>query len=282
MFQMREYTDVNNLGTAVLLEALAERRVKKLVVASSMSVYGEGRYRGRDGSWYDDAERNAEALARASWEPTRGGEPLEAVATPEHKRPAVSSVYALSKHDQERLCLLAGRAYGFPSVALRFFNTYGPRQALSNPYTGVLALFAARLLNDRPPQIFEDGNQKRDFVSVHDVARACRLALECDGADGEVVNVGSGRASTINDVARRFAGLLGKPDIYPEITRKHRTGDIRHCFADITRARQLLGYSPSVSLDAGLKELAAWLRGQRPVDRSEQAWGELECRGLVS
>jgi dTDP-L-rhamnose 4-epimerase len=282
MYRIREYTDVNNLGTAVLLEALAARRVKKLVVASSMSVYGEGRYRARDGSWYDYAQRSAEALGSGSWEPTRGGEPLEAVATPEHKQPAVSSFYALSKHDQERLCLLAGKAYGFPSVALRFFNTYGPRQALSNPYTGVLALFAARLLNDRPPTVFEDGNQMRDFVSVHDVARACRLALECDDADGEIVNVGSGQASTVHDVAKRLARLLGKPEISPEVTGKHRTGDIRHCFADITRARQLLGYSPSVNLDAGLRELAAWLRGQRPVDLSEQAREELDSRGLMS
>ncbi len=281
MYQIREYTDINNLGTAVLLEALAEQRVKKLVVASSMSIYGEGRYRSEDGSWYDHAERTVEALRAGRWEPCHDGKPLLPVATPENKQPSLSSIYALSKYDQERMCLLAGKAYGIPSVALRFFNTYGPRQALSNPYTGVLAIFAARLLNDSPPAIFEDGNQKRDFVSVHDVARACRLALESERADGEVVNVGSGDAITVNEVAQRLSRLLGKPEIVPEVTGKYRMGDIRHCFADISRAEQVLGYSPRVTLDVGLRELAAWLRDQKPIDRSEQARRELDSRGLT-
>lgn len=281
MYQIREYTEINNLGTAVLLEALADRRVTKLVVASSMSIYGEGRYQAADGSWFDQAERGVEALRSGRWEPVRDGQALLPVPTPENKQPALSSIYALSKYDQERLCLLAGKAYGVPSVALRFFNTYGPRQALSNPYTGVLAIFAARLLNDKPPTVFEDGEQQRDFVSVHDVARACRLALESEAADGEVVNVGSGQAITVNEVARRLSRVLGKAEILPEIAGKYRMGDIRHCFADITRARQLLGYAPTVGLDAGLRELAVWLRDQKPVDRSEQARRELDSRGLT-
>src|SRR6185312_6264372 len=161
------------------------------------------------------------------------------------------SVYALSKYHQEMLCLVAGRAYGIPTLALRFFNVYGPRQALSNPYTGVLAIFAARLLNDQPATIFEDGLQRRDFVSVHDVARACRLALSSDAHD-RALNVGSGRAATVLEIEGHLRRALGRPHLLPEITRKARVGDVRHCFADIQAAREVLGYVPAVSIDAGI------------------------------
>jgi dTDP-L-rhamnose 4-epimerase len=203
------------------------------------------------------------------------------VATPETKPPALASVYALSKFDQERMCLMIGRAYKLPVVALRFFNAYGPRQALSNPYTGVLAIFAARLLNDRPPKVFEDGLQQRDFVSVYDVAQACRLALETQAAAGEVFNVGSGQPQTVRDVALRLARVLGKEQLAPEIVGKYRVGDIRHCFADIGKAQQVLGYQPRVTLDAGMAELAAWLESQAAVDRVAQASAELSERGLT-
>src|SRR5690606_39069000 len=146
----------------------------------------------------------------------------------------LSSVYALSKYDQERLCLITGRAYGIPTVALRFFNVYGTRQALSNPYTGVLAIFASRLLNGKPPLVFEDGRQRRDFVSVHDVARACILALEHEDAPGWAFNVGSGHAATVEEVGRQMAEVLGKPRLRPELTGKYRVGDVRHCFADVS------------------------------------------------
>ncbi len=179
MYELVRYTDVNNVGTAVLLEALIERPVERLVVASSMSIYGEGLYESADGTIHSDVERTLDQLKSNHWEMrSRTGEPLKPVPTPEWKTPSLASVYALSKYDQERMCMMVGRAYGIPSVALRFFNAYGPNQALSNPYTGVLAIFASRLLNGKPPILFEDGNQLRDFVSVYDVARACRLALE--------------------------------------------------------------------------------------------------------
>ncbi|MFO7177352.1 MAG: NAD-dependent epimerase/dehydratase family protein [Pseudomonadota bacterium] len=282
MYQIREYVETNDVGTAVLLEELARRKVTRLVVASSMSVYGEGRYRDADGVVYDDVERSLDDLRGGRWEPrTRSGGDLIPVPTPEEKAPCLSSVYALSKYDQERLCLMVGRAYGIPTVALRFFNTYGPRQALSNPYTGVLAIFASRLLNDKPPLIFEDGAQRRDFVSVHDVARACRLALVSPAAPGTAINVGSGRAVRIVDVARRLADMLGKSSLAPEVSGKYRVGDIRHCFADIGRARQLLGYEPLVDFDAGLTRLTAWLRSQKAVDGWETACRELEARGLT-
>jgi dTDP-L-rhamnose 4-epimerase len=282
MYEIAGYTSVNNLGTAVLLEALATRPVGRLVVASSMSVYGEGLYQAADGRRVEDAERPLERLAAARWEPCdEHGAALVPVATPETKRPSLSSVYALSKFDQERLALVIGRAYGMPVVALRFFNVYGPRQALSNPYTGVLAIFAARLLNGRPPSIYEDGLQQRDFVSVHDVAAACVQALEAPAAGGGVFNIGSGSASTIREIAVRVAAAVGREGIEPEITGRYRMGDIRHCFADIALARAALGYAPRVGLDAGLRELASWLEGQHAEDRVAQASAELAARGLT-
>src|SRR4051794_27373275 len=188
---------------------------------------------------------------------TPDGEILSPVPTPETKQPSLASIYALSKYDQEQMCLIMGRAYGIPTVALRFFNAYGPYQALSNPYTGVLAIFASRLLNGRPPLVFEDGEQKRDFVSVHDVARACALALDSDAA-GSVLNVGSGQSITVNEIAGRLARILDK-DIAPEVTGKFRVGDIRHCFADVSLAKEVIGYEPQVSLEQGMTELAEWL-----------------------
>jgi len=201
------------------------------------------------------------------------------VPTPESKRLGLSSIYALTKFDQERACLVCGDAYGIPTVALRLFNTYGPRQALSNPYTGALAIFASRLLNDRPPRIFEDGLQRRDFVSVRDVSRAFAFALERDGADGLAVNVGSGQSATVLELAERLAATIGK-QIEPEITGEGRIGDIRHCFADVSLAREALGYEPQVELADGIAEVAAWLEGQAAEDRVEAAAAELARRGL--
>ena len=276
MYELAEYTAVNSLGTAVLLQALVDRPVGRLLLASSMSVYGEGLYRAADGSLVDGVERAREQLERGEWE-LRG---LEPVPTPETKQPTLASVYALTKHGQERLCLMFGSAYGVPATALRLFNTYGPRQALSNPYTGVLAIFASRLMNGRPPLVFEDGRQRRDFVSVFDVARAFRLALESDRAAGEVLNVGSGESTTVLEVAAKLAEILDV-DLEPEALGRWRAGDIRHCFADITRARELLGYQPQVGLDAGMRDLAAWLSGQVAIDRVDAATEELSSRGLL-
>jgi dTDP-L-rhamnose 4-epimerase len=268
MYEAAEYVAVNTLGTAVLLEALAKRPVDRLVVASSMSIYGEGLYRAPDGRLVNDAERPL-------------GEQLEPLPTPETKSPALTSVYALSKYDQERMCLLMGRAYKIPTVALRFFNVYGPRQALSNPYTGVLAIFASRYLNNKPPLVFEDGLQRRDFVSVHDVVKACRRALEVPEARDHVFNIGSGQSYTILEIAGRMAKVLGKERLPPEITRTYRVGDIRHCFASIATARQVLGFTPQIRLEDGLAEMADWLGGQVAQDRVDQASAELAQRGLT-
>jgi dTDP-L-rhamnose 4-epimerase len=281
MYEVARYTEVNNVGTAVLLEALAERPVERLVVASSMSLYGEGLFTAA-GAVTAGVERTLDQLRRADWEVCDAdGRELTPVPTPEDKAPSLNSVYALSKYDQERLCLMLGRAYGIPTVALRFFNAYGPRQALSNPYTGVLAIFASRLLNDNPPLIFEDGLQRRDFVSVYDVARACRLALDAEDAAGCVFNVGSGVDYTVREIAERVAAVLGREHVQPEITGKYRVGDIRHCFADIALARRVLGYAPQVTLESGLAELAEWLEGQSADDRVDEASRELAARGLT-
>ncbi len=282
MYEISRYTEVNGAGTATLLEALVERPVERLVVASSMSLYGEGLYRRTDGTLVPGWERSMAQLRQGQWElMDEHGCPLTPVPTPESKQPTLASVYALSKYDQERLCLMIGKVYGIPTVALRFFNVYGPRQALSNPYTGVLAIFASRLLNGNPPAIFEDGLQRRDFVSVRDVAQACLLVLRDPGAVGEVFNVASGHSYTVREVAARIARTLGKEGLDPEITGNSRAGDIRHCFADIGHIRSRLGYQPQVTLDAGLNELAAWLEGQVAEDRVAVMRAELAARGLT-
>jgi dTDP-L-rhamnose 4-epimerase len=246
-----------------------------------MSIYGEGMYRSPEGGLIHNAERKPRQLKRAAWDPVdEAGRKLDAVPTPESKAPSICSVYALSKYDQERLCLMVGGAYDIPTVALRFFNVYGPHQALSNPYSGVLAIFASRLLNDRPPLIFEDGKQRRDFVYVDDVADACRLALISDAAIGRALNIGSGAPVTVKDAARLLADTLGVP-IEPEITGECRVGDVRHCFPDITEARAALGYRPRTTLAAGLQKLVRWLDGRVAVDRVGEARAALASRGLT-
>jgi dTDP-L-rhamnose 4-epimerase len=282
MYQIAHYTAVNNLGTAVLLEAVAAQPVERLIVASSMSLYGEGLYRSPDGSLCAGEDRDLAQLRSGDWEVRNAqGEVLTPVPTPESKLPSLASVYALSKFDQERMSLLIGRAYGIPTTALRFFNVFGTRQALSNPYTGVLAIFASRLLNDKRPTVFEDGLQRRDFVSVYDVAQACCLVLEQPSSAGGVFNIGSGQSYAIAEVAERIARVLGKEYLEPEITGKYRVGDIRHCFADISLARSILGYEPQVQFEDGLEELAAWLQGQAATDRVDEARAELAARGLT-
>jgi dTDP-L-rhamnose 4-epimerase len=282
MYAIEDYTSHNDLATAVLLEALLKRPVQRLVVASSMSIYGEGLYRCGTEWVSSGVERSLAQLRAGLWEPRdQYGNLLEPVPTPESKPPALSSVYALSKYVQERMCLMIGRAYHIPTVALRFFNVYGPRQSLSNPYTGVLAIFASRYLNGKPPVIFEDGWQQRDFVSVHDVVEACRLCLESPAAVDQVFNIGSGQACTIRALAQLMGQALGCEEITPQISGKYRMGDVRHCFADITRARACIGFEPRVGLEQGIVELADWLEGQQAEDHFDRAAEELNTRGLT-
>lgn len=283
MYEVAKYTDINNLGTAVLLEALIEKPVQKLVVASSMSLYGEGLYKNSKGEAVTTGDRKLEDLKRGEWEPLEedGKTRLNPVPTPESKPAALTSVYALSKFDQERLCMMIGKAYNIPAVALRFFNVFGTRQSLSNPYTGVLAIFSSRLLNDNPPLVYEDGNQKRDFVSALDIAQGCQLALETPEANDMAINLGSGNSYSVLDVARIAGKALGKSHIEPQVAGKYRIGDIRHCFADISLAQRVLGYKPTVRLDEGIVEIAEWMNQQKPTDMVEKASAELAARGLT-
>jgi len=285
MYEIVRYVKANDLGTAVLLEEMIKRpgQFKKLVVASSMSIYGEGAYRCPScNKVVYPFLRPSEQLAAHDWEfkcESCGGE-LTAIGTSEDKPLFPTSVYAVTKQDQEQYCLAVGRAYGIPAVAFRYFNVYGTRQALSNPYTGVCAIFSSRLLNDQAPTIFEDGEQSRDFVHVSDIVRANLLALETDKADYQSMNIGTGRATSVKQIARLLAQGLGK-DIEPVIVDKYREGDIRHCVADISKAEKLLGYKPKVSLEEGLAELLAWLGEQEAEDRVESATAELAQRSLV-
>jgi dTDP-L-rhamnose 4-epimerase len=281
MYEPAEYASVNTYGTGVLLQALMDRSIRKLVVASSMSIYGEGMYRYPDGAVAPGRARSRSQLQAGRWELEHDGTALAPLPTPEHKQPELASQYALGKYDQERMCLMFGAAYEVPTVALRLFNVYGRDQALSNPYTGVLAIFANRLLHDRPPLIFEDGRQRRDFVSVDDVARAFALAIDRSGADGCALNIASGESVTVAEIAGRLAQILERPECEAELTGRYRVGDIRHCFADIALARRLLGYEPTVALNDGISTLAEWLEGQVCDDHVESATAELATRGLT-
>jgi dTDP-L-rhamnose 4-epimerase len=283
MYAIERYVSVNDTGTAVLFQALIERPVSRVVVASSMSIYGEGLYRKASGDVTETARRTTDRRPGDSWDPVdETGRALIPVATPEWKRPDIASVYALTKYVQERLTLTVAPAYGMEAVALRLFNVYGPGQALSNPYTGVLAIFASRLLNGQPPLVFEDGAQRRDFVHVEDVARAFLLALEQPRAAGCVFNIGSGQDRTVVEVANDLARAMGRSSIAPELIGKGRLGDIRHCFGDISLAREILGYSPQRDFARSLGELAEWVEHQTALDRVAEARRELETRGLVA
>jgi dTDP-L-rhamnose 4-epimerase len=283
MYEIERYVGGNDLATAVLLELMIDRPVRRIVVASSMSVYGEGFYADRQGNVLGQVRRKPDRVKLGLWEPVDAEEgPLNPVPTTEDKPVDLASIYALTKYMQERAVLIFGAAYGIEAVALRLFNVFGPGQALSNPYTGVLANFSSRLTNGQRPMIFEDGAQKRDFVHVRDVARAFRLALEEPQAAGEVINIGSGRAYSVSEVAARLAEVMGRPDLPPEIMGKARAGDIRNCFADIGKARRLLGFEPQHELVASLPELVAWVRTAVADDRAAEMRRQLEARGLVT
>lgn len=287
MYEMSRYVGDNTLGTVALLEEMARRRdqIRSLVVASSMSIYGEGQYR-CDTCGTDDAVvvRTLEALRSREWEPVceSCGGPVIAVPTRESKRIRCESVYAITKRDQEELSLVFGRAYGVRTVALRFFNVYGPRQSLSNPYTGVAAIFSSRLLGGRAPEVFEDGLQTRDFIHVSDIAEAIHLALTRQAVGDVALNVGTGVATSVLDVAHILGEELGV-DVAPQIVGRFRHGDIRHCYADPSRASDGLGFQARVPFRDGMRELAAWIKESSPpaVDLTERAAEELAERGLV-
>ena len=284
MVNVRSAVNVNSGGTATLLESILERRdrVRRVVVASSMVVYGEGAYSCAEHGLVAPPLREPEQLRTRAWEPAcpSCGRELEPVATREDTPLRPSSVYGITKRDQEELALVLGRAYGLETVALRYLNTYGPRQALGNPYTGVAAIFAARLLAGRRPRVFEDGEQIRDLVHVSDVVRATRAAMDAPAAPGHAINVATGRQVRVAELARRLAGAL-KSDLEPDVTGEFRAGDIRHCFASVQAARKLLGFEAQRSLEEGLPELAEWVARQAVDERGDDAVAQLRARGLV-
>jgi len=285
MYEIERYVRGNTMATATFLEMLVgmDKRPERLVVASSMSIYGEGQYRnpqtGQSG--LAPGIRPETQLAARDWEVRADdGTALEREPTAETKPLRPTSIYAVNKRDHEEMFLSIGAAYGIPAVALRFFNVYGERQALSNPYTGVAAIFASRLLNDRPPIVFEDGNQSRDFIDVRDIARCCALALTNDGADGRTLNVGTGRPTTVRGVAEAIARGLGK-DLQPEIVNQYRAGDIRHCYADTRLAEELLDFRAEIPFQRGMDDLLAWLETQEASDTVDSARDALVARGLA-
>ena len=285
MYDIARYVAGNTMAAATFLEAVLRHRdrIRKMVVASSMSCYGEGQYVDADGRSVAARPRPRAQLERRVWDLIGAdGAPLTAKPTPETKPLEPTSVYAVTKRDHEELFLSVGTAYQIPTVALRYFNVYGPRQALSNPYTGVAAIFSSRLLNGSAPVVFEDGRQSRDFVHATDVARANLLAATSSGADYQVVNVASGSPVTIAEVGETlWQRISGREETRPVYLGQFREGDIRHCFADISRARAMLGYAPRVVFADGVEELIDWVSGQVAPDRFDEAHDELVARGLV-
>jgi len=284
MYEINKYTEVNILGTANLLDILANEnhRVEKLIIASSMSVYGEGKYRCVECGAVSPKLRSLSQLKRGEWEmrcPLCNQE-VESLPTDEDKPLYPTSVYAISKRDQEEMCLTIGRAYNIPTVALRYFNVYGPRQALSNPYTGIAAIFSSRILNDNPPCIFEDGLQSRDFIHISDIVQANLLAMQNKKADYEVFNVGTGRPLSVLDIAQGLIGEL-KSSVDIDIVRKYRVGDIRHCYANVSKIQKKLGFKPRLKFEEGISDLVEWVKRQKAVDQFWKSQRELKKKGLT-
>jgi len=288
MYQIERYVDVNTRGTANLLDVLvnSENNVRKLVVASSMSIYGEGKYHcEKCASTVYPGLRNEAQLEKKQWDHfcSTCGYPLTSLPTDEEKPLLSTSIYAMTKRHQEEMCLLIGKTYGIPTVALRYFNIYGSRQALSNPYTGCAAIFTSRILNNKPPYIFEDGNQTRDFIHVKDIAKANLNALEHNNANYKAINIGTGNPIRIKELAETLTKLYNNPNLKPHISNEYRKGDIRHCYADTTKAQHLLNFQPTISLEDGLAELAEWAKTHRwgAIELFEKALKELKEKHLA-
>lgn len=283
-YRIKHYVDVNTGGTANLLDLLANTKhtIRKLIVASSQTSYGEGYCECPQHGRIKPEYRLEEQLKEGRWEHEcpQCGSAMKPVPTPENTPLACKSIYALTKRDQEDMALSIGGVYGIPVTAFRYFNVYGPRQSLSNPYTGVIAIFMSRLANGNPPVIYEDGNQSRDFISVHDIVEANLLAMENGASNGQIFNVGSEKSTTIREIALMLADIYGV-DIQPEITGQYRKNDTRHCTADTAKIRSVLGFQPRVSLRQGMEEVVAWSRGVKAEDHFEKAARELAEKGLV-
>ncbi len=284
-YQIQRYTQVNTFGTAILLDILVNEKtsVERLLMASSMSIYGEGLYRRpSDGALLTPALRPDSQLEKHDFEmrDPATGEVLEAVPTPETKPLHCTSVYALNKKDQEEYSLVAGRSHGIPVTACRFFNVYGTRQSLSNPYTGVAAIFSSRIKNGNAPLIYEDGKQARDFINVRDLVEAKLFLLEEPRSNLEVYNICTGTPTSVRQIADLLLKLNGREDLVPEVVHRFRSGDIRHCYGDPAKLAEL-GWEARISLEDGMRELVEWSAEQDAKDEVERAHRELVERGLI-
>ena len=285
LYEITRYVGGNTYGTAVLLQEMLpfRDRIERMLVASSMAVYGEGEYHCPACDCVVAPPLRSEAqLRERRWEvfcPMCGSE-LTPIPTRETKQTYPGSIYGITKHDQEELCMLYGQAYNVPTTGLRFFNTYGPRQALSNPYTGVAAIFSGRLLNGKPPLIFEDGKQSRDLTHVSDLVRGILGAMRSERAVGGVFNLAGGRPLSIKEIAIALVKALDV-DIEPQLTGQYRAQDIRHCFADLSAAHKAFDYQPQVAFEDGISELISWVRDQQVVERVEEANSEIDRMGLL-
>lgn len=284
MYEIEEYVHGNDCVTAALLQAIVDQgpKIKKLVVASSMSIYGEGRYRCPVHGLAAPGVRSDAQLQSREWDlRCHCGEIFEPVPTDEGKPRICESIYAIGKKTTEDLALVTGKAYGIPTLALRYFNVYGPRQALSNPYTGLLAIVASRVINKKPPLIFEDGKQMRDFTYVRDIAEANLAALQWQGQGTQALNIGTGRPSSVMEVAEAVRkGLGGEEE--PEIKGQFRSGDIRHCYADTNKAQQLLGFKAGTTLDQGMPRFLDWaVEEENVADLVDRGVSELADKGLI-
>ncbi|OEZ47555.1 dTDP-L-rhamnose 4-epimerase [Janthinobacterium sp. MP5059B] len=286
MYQIAHYNEVNTQATAQLLDILANKpnTVKKIVLASSRSIYGEGAYAcPTHGTVYPGA-RSAAQLKNHQWDPLcpACNGPLRAIPTPETARPSPASIYAATKYAQEDLIRIAGDSLGISTAILRFQNVYGAGQSLNNPYTGILSIFSTRIRRGMSLPIFEDGLESRDFVHVNDIVQAIQLAMESDAASGATLNVGAGEPTSVLDIANLLVDALGG-SVRPEVTGQYRLGDIRHCYADLSQIKATLNFTPQVSLARGIEEFAAWVSSQPlPEDGLDKANEELKKRKMMS
>lgn len=283
-YEFKKFSDVNVGGMANLLDILTKKEhpVKKVITNSSMTGLGEGNYKCGAHGTVRPTIREESQLTKKNWELKcpECGKDVKPIPTEEDAAEYPNSIYAITKKAQQDMLMLYGKTYNIPTIALRGFNVYGPRQSLSNPYTGVTAIFISRIKNNQPAVVYEDGLQSRDFVSVHDFARALVLSLENDKIKNEIINIGSGTPTPIKEIAQTLATHLGDKDLV-EVGENFRKGDIRHCFADISKAKRLLGWEPKITLAEGFKELIEWSEGEKAEDHFAKATEELKKKGIL-
>ena len=285
MYEISRYNEVNILGTTHLLDILANENhsIKKMIIASSRSIYGEGKYLCKnDGVVYPNQRQDIDlANGKFNLICDKCSEPLQLLSTDENSKVHPASIYGITKQQQEQMILLMGKMLNIPAVALRYQNVYGPGQSLSNPYTGILSIFSTRLLNGNDIDIYEDGQESRDFVFIDDVVSATILALEKKEANHQIFNVGSGVATSVNEVANLLKFLYNS-DVKISVSGKYRLGDIRHNYSDFSKIKNTLGFSPKYDFQKGISEFVEWVKTQEiKEDKYDKSVKELKLKGLI-